>query len=308
LWRRPSLELAVPRSIVVLVAVVVAAALPRPVASQQPADSTARDSLRTHILRTRDGSTLIGRLVSDSADTVRFESNGAMLTLSHAQVVELRAVQPSEIKRGEYWFPDPNRTRLFFAPTGRMLAKGEGYFSDTYLLLIGVNGGVTSNFTMGAGMSLIPSQDPLQNVFYLTPKVGLVERPDFALAAGALVGFAGFDGIGEKNRSFGILYGAGSMGSTDNHVDIGAGWGYAGGSISGEPALMFGGATRVSRRISLLTENYYLPMLDEHGIFSYGMRFFGEKLSVDLAFINAVGPDATFLFPGIPYVSFAVKF
>ena len=212
------------------------------------------------------------------------------------------------LKQGEYWFPDPNRTRLFFAPTGRMLAKGEGSFSDTYLLLVGVNGGVTSNFTIGGGMSLIPSQNPINNIFYLTPKVGLFERPNFALAAGALVGFAGFEGIDAKNRSFGILYGAGSMGSTDNHVDVGAGWGYAGGSISGQPALMIGGATRISRRVSLLTENYYLPAIDKQGVISYGMRFFGEKLSVDLAFLNDVGPDATFLFPGVPYVSFSVKF
>jgi hypothetical protein len=301
-------SLAVPRSILVLLVTVIAAILPRPVAAQQRGDSTARDSMHTHLLRTRDGSTLIGRVISDSADTVRFQSNGAVFTLSHAQVAELRALEPSQIRRGEYWFPDPNRTRLFFAPTGRMLRQGEGYFSDTYLLLIGVNGGVTSNFTLGGGMSLIPSQDPLQNIFYLTPKVGLVDKPDFALAAGALVGVAGFEGIDAKNRSFGILYGIGSMGSTDNHLDVGAGWGYSGGSLSGEPALMIGGATRVSRRVSLLTENYYLPTLAEHGIISYGMRFFGEKLSVDLAFLNAVGPDATFLFPGIPYVSFAVKF
>ena len=295
------------RSIVVLLVAIVAASLPRPLASQQP-DSTARDSLRTHVLRTRDGSTLIGRVVRDSADTVRFESNGGVLTLSHAQIVELRAIEPSQLKHGEYWFPDPNRTRLFFAPTGRMLAQGEGYFSDTYLLLIGFNGGVTSNFTLGGGMSLIPSQNPLQNIFYLTPKVGLVDKPNFALAAGALVGFAGFDDIDNQNRSFGILYGTSSFGSTDNHVDVGAGWGYSGGDLSAKPALMFGGATRVSRRVSLLTENYYLPTLSDNGIVSYGMRFFGEKLSVDLAFFNAVGPDATFLFPGIPYVSFAVKF
>ena len=296
-----------PRRIVVVIAALLAAVVTRPVASQQP-DSTARDSLRTHVLRTSDGSTLIGRVVRDSADTVRFESNGAVLTLSHAQIVELRAIEPSQLKRGEYWFPDPNRTRLFFGPTGRMLAKGEGYFSDADLLVIGVNGGLTSNFTLGCGMSLIPSQNPLQNIFYLTPKVGLVERPDFALAAGALVGFAGFDGIDGKDRNFGILYGISSFGSTDNHIDVGAGWGYAGGSVSGNPAVMFGGATRVSRRVSLLTENYYVPTLDQHGIISYGMRFFGEKVSVDLAFLNAVGPDATFLFPGVPFVSFAVKF
>jgi hypothetical protein len=212
------------------------------------------------------------------------------------------------MRKGEYWFPDPNTTRLFFAPTGRMLAKGEGYFSDTYLFLVGLAGGVTSNFTMGGGMSLIPSQNPQNNIFYLTPKVGLVERPDFALAAGALVGFAGFEGIRPADRSFGLLYGVSSFGSRDSHLDVGTAFGYTGGNVSAKPNLMLGGATRVSRRVSLLTENYLFTSLENHGVVSYGARFFGEQLSVDLAFINAFGPGTTFLFPGVPYVAFAVKF
>lgn len=280
----------------------------RRLAAQQRSDTTAKDSLRTHVLRTRDGSTLIGRLVSETTDSVRFESNGVTFTLARAQVDELRTIEPGQLRRGEYWFPDPNRTRLFFAPTGRMLAKGEGYFSDTYLLLLGVAGGVTSNFTMGGGMSLIPSDNPQNNIFYLTPKIGLVDKPNFALAAGALVGFAGFEDIDTKNRSFGILYGVGSFGSADHHLDVGAGWGYAGGEVSGDPAIMIGGATRISRRVSLLTENYFVPSVSDNGLISYGFRFFGEKLSVDLAFANAVGPNTLLVFPGIPYVAFAVKF
>src|SRR5204863_60770 len=151
-----------------------------------------------------------------------------------------------------------------FAPTARMLAKGEGYFSDSYLLLLTVAGGVTSRFTMGGGMSIIPSTNPQNNIFYLTPKVGLIEQPHFGLAAGALIGFAGFEGIDAKDRSFGILYGVSSVGSNDNHLDFGAGWGYAGGRVSGDPAIMVGGATRLSRRVSFLTENYYLRTISEN--------------------------------------------
>jgi len=282
--------------------------LPQQVAAQQRADTTARDSLHTHVLRARDGTTLVGRLVAETPDSVRFESNGNVFTLARAQILEIRSIEPGQLKRGEYWFPDPNRTRLFFAPTGRMLAKGEGYFSDTYLLLITVAGGVTSNFTMGGGMSLVPSTNPQNNIFYLTPKIGLIDRPNFAMAAGALVGFAGFEGIESRDRSFGILYGTSTFGSADHHLDIGLGWGYAGGTVSGDPAIMVGGATRVSRRVSLLTENYFVPSVSNDALISYGFRFFGEKLSVDLAFANAVGSNTTFLFPGVPYVAFAVKF
>ena len=44
---------------------------------------------------------------------------------------------------------------------------------------------------------------------------------------------------------------------------------------------------------------------DLQGVLSYGIRFLGEKLSVDLALWN---PTGDFIFPGIPYVAFAVKF
>src|SRR5689334_3562330 len=248
----------------------------RKACSQQPAGTVASDSMRTHVLRTRDGTVLIGRILSETQDSVRFESVGTTFTIARSQIEELKSIEPGQVKGGQYWFPDPNRTRLFFAPTGRMLAKGEGYFSDTYLLLITVAGGVTSNFTMGGGMSLIPSTNPQNNVFYLTPKIGLVDRPDFALAAGALVGFAGFEGIESRDRSFGILYGTSTFGSADHHLDVGAGWGYAGGTVSANPAIMVGGATRVSRRVSLLTENYFVPSVSNNALISYGLRFFGE--------------------------------
>jgi hypothetical protein len=299
----------VQRLLLIVVAILLGAISPSRVIAQQPTDTTTKDTLHTHVLRTRDGSTLIGRIIAQTADSVRFESNGAVFALPWRDIAELRPIEPAELRHGQYWAPDPNRTRLFFAPTGRMLAKGEGYFSDTYLLLVGVAGGVTSKFTMGGGMSLIPTTNPQNNIFYLTPKIGLVEQPNFALAAGALVGFAGFEGIDSRDRSFGILYGVGTFGSTDNHLDVGAGWGYAGGSISGDPAIMVGGSTRVSRRVALLSENYFVPSVKrDQGIITYGLRFFGEKLSVDFAFGNAVGRDTQLLFPGVPYVAFAVKF
>jgi len=69
---------------------------------------------------------------------------------------------------------------------------------------------------------------------------------------------------------------------------------------------MLGGAARVSRRTALLTENYIVSTASETtGILSYGIRFFNETLSVDLAFINSTAGS---VFPGVPFVSFAVKF
>lgn len=279
--------------------------------SAQPGYAQQADSAtaRRHVLRTRDGSTLVGHVVEETPDSVRFASLGLVFALSRAQILSLDTLGVSHevAQRGEA-YRDPNRTRLFFAPTARMLRRGEAYFSDSYILLPGIAAGVTSHFTMGGGMSLIPSDNPLNNVFYLTPKIGLIDEPNFALATGAVIGFAGFKGIDDRDRNFGILYGVGTFGPDDHHLDVGAGWGYAGGRISGDPALMIGGSTRVSRRIALLTENYFVPSVSDNALVSYGVRFLGKDISVDLAFANLVGENTTFLFPGVPYVAFAVKF
>jgi hypothetical protein len=69
---------------------------------------------------------------------------------------------------------------------------------------------------------------------------------------------------------------------------------------------MLGAESRLSRRVSFVTENYLIPNDDVQGVISYGLRFFSEKLSTDLAFWNA--PGSQMVFPGIPYVAFTVKF
>ena len=55
---------------------------------------------------------------------------------------------------------------------------------------------------------------------------------------------------------------------------------------------MLGAEKRLSRRVSFVTENYLIPNQDANVLISYGLRFFGEKLSADLAFWNAPGNES----------------
>ena len=257
----------------------------------------------THLLKIRDGSTLLGRLVGESADTIRFETSGGLLVLPRSAVRELRSINEEDVHDGEYWLPDPNSTRLFFTPTGRMLKKGEGYFNDTYLFFLGFAGGLTDNVTLGGGLSVFPTPDFSENVFYLTPKVGLYSQGDFNVAAGALIGFAG-----HQTGSGGIVYGVATNGGTEGSVSLGAGWLYGGTHVASKPVVMLGGSKRVSRRVSLVTENYLYAGGSSNAVLGYGARFFGDKLSVDLAFLNMAGSGVTPIFPGVPYVAFSTRF
>jgi hypothetical protein len=271
--------------------------------AQAPARDTTRSepAAITHMLRTVQGSTLFGRLAEDRPDTIRFVTSGGVLVVPRTDVVALERVDPQNVHNGEYWFPNHSSTRLFFGPTARTLRQGDGYYSNTYLLLNSGYVGVTDRLTIGGTVTLIPGST--SQIGYLTPKVAVYEGDEFNVAAGALLGYNGFD---DATRQFGILYSVMTYGSLDDNVTAGIGWGYVGSRLARTPAVLLGGAARVSRRMALVTENYIVSSSSEtDAVLGYGVRFLGEKLSVDLALLNS---GKSPVFPGVPFVSVSVKF
>ena len=300
------------RAILVIGAMVLAVGSSQRLGAQQPAAPAkpipirVADSTQVQVIRLRDGSSIVGRVTEVGADTVRFAATSGTLAIARTDIVELREVEKASLRRGEVWPANPNATRLLFAPTGRMLEKGEGYFNDTYLFLLSVHGGITSNFTLGGGLSVAPLDDFTDNALFIMPKIGVFASPKFNLAVGALAGVVGGAFDDDENASFGVLYAVGTAGSPDASVSFGTGFAYAAGEFADRPVAMLGAEARLARRIAFVTENYLIPNEDVNSVLSYGLRFFGEKLSADLAFWIAPGEDIPF--PGIPYVAFSVKF
>ena len=257
---------------------------------------TVPDSAHTQIVTLRDGSTIFGRILAVNGDTVSFQTQAGNIQLSAGAIREIKEIPAADLREGEYWFPNPNSTRLFFAPSGQMLKKGEGYFSDYELFFPGIAYGVTDNVTIGGGVSLFPAAVEDQ-VYYVTPKIGISVADKVHVAAGVL--FAG-----TKGGTGGIYYGVGTFGDGNASVTLGGGYGFAGGKIEAKPVGMIGGELRVSRRIGIVTENYLLPVSDNNFLYSFGLRFMGEKLTTDLALVNVSGSDVI----GIPYVDFVFRF
>jgi len=262
------------------------------------------DSGRIQIITTVGGSTIIGRIVEIGEGEVKFETELGIQTIPIAKIKEIKEAPASSIRDGEYWFPNPNATRLFFAPTGRMLKQGQGYFSDYYVFFPGVAWGVTDNFMFGVGMSLFPVSGFDEQIFYFTPKVGVATSEDFSFAVGALI-IKIPDWDGEDSPTVGILYGVGTYGTTDASLTGGLGYGFADGELADKPMVLFGAEFRLARRAAFVTENWVIPEVEDV-LISYGFRFFGEALSVDLALVNVASSDA--IFPGLPYVDFVFNF
>ena len=261
------------------------------------------DENSMQILNLRDGSTLLGRITEIRAKDILFQTGVGEITIGREKIEKIELVPKSRIKGGKYWYVNPNTTRLYFAPTARMLKKGEGYFSDYYLFFPGIAYGFSDNFTFGGGMSLFPGVDPEHQLFYFTPKIGLKTSRNSNIAAGALV--IAIPEIDNESPLVGILYGVGTFGDTDGSLTVGLGYGFVDDELADKPMFMIGGEKRLSRRVSFVSENWIFPGAD-FPVVSYGFRFFGEGISVDLALFNALGEEG--FFPGLPWIDFVFNF
>ncbi|HEX9653481.1 MAG TPA: hypothetical protein VGA99_07205 [bacterium] len=264
------------------------------------------DSTQVQVLETTDGSTLIGRIVEVGENEIQFESQIGRTTIFISNIKDIRQQPLSSMRQGEYWFPNPNATRLYIAPTGRMLKAGDGYFTDVYLFFGGFSYGLTDQLTMGGGLSLFPGVPIDKQLWFLTPKMGVALKENLSIAVGALI--IAIPDIDDDIDSplVGGVYGVGTYGSLDNNLTLGIGYGFADGDFAEKPVLIVGVQTRLARRLSFVSENWILPGVDAEDPFvSYGLRFFGEKISIDLAFINSLTDG---IFPGIPYIDFVFNF
>jgi hypothetical protein len=288
------------RSVRAVTVILCVAVFVRAAQAQAPNDIRARltvpDSAHTQIVTLKDGSTIYGRILAVDGDTVTFQSQAGNIQLSLGAIRGIKEIATADVREGEYWFPNPNYTRLFFAPTGQMLKKGEGYFSDYELFFPGFAYGLTDNVSIGGGISLFPAGIEDQ-VYYLTPKVGFSISDKVHLATGMLL-------ASTQGETGGIYYGVGTFGDGNASVTLGGGYGFSGGKIESKPVGMIGGEFRIARRVGLVTENYLLPVSENNVLYSFGLRFMGEKITTDLALVNVVGSGVI----GVPYVDFVFRF
>lgn len=267
------------------------ALVPAPALAQRPAPAgpvlVVGDSGVLQRIQLRDGSELVGRIISIADSTVQFHSSLGTTTIRSADILKLQAESGGIVRNGQYYFPNPNATRLIFAPTGRMLEPGEGYFSDYWIFFPGISVGLSNMFSVGGGMSIFPGVDLGDQLLYFTPKLGVARREKFNAAVGAL--FVSLPSFDDGNETAGMLYGVGTWGDRDNSFTTGLGYGFANGDLASSPALLVGGEARVSPRLSFVTENYLIP--GGTMLLGGGLRFMGRGLSVDLSLFSAAGEE-----------------
>jgi hypothetical protein len=135
------------------------------------------------------------------------------------------------------------------------------------------------------------------------PKIGFKVNKSMWLGGGIL--YLNMPEVLADFRGLGIAYGSATFGNENSNLSIGAGWGFIGTVWSKNPVITISGMTRVSRKLALISENWFVP---GNLIFSYGLRFMGEKISVDLGLVNS--KEIVKEFPlGVPlFLDFVLKF
>jgi hypothetical protein len=252
-----------------------------------------------------DGGTLVGTVVAedDAAVTVRTAS-GAEIRVPRSAIASRAAAPrtpaPSLAASGRA--TDPNESRLMFAPTARPLGKGNGYFSDHYVLFPGIAYGLTSHLTVAGGFSMIPGASFADQVFYASATSGWKLGSRSALAVGGFLADASEDtGVG-----FAALFGVATFGPPDGSLSVGIAavaereeeYRYApSGEFLGSertwrawdaPIVMFGGSARLGKNLSLIGESWLLLGDDftmSEQPFGFALRFFNGRISADVGVV-----------------------
>lgn len=278
-----------------------------------------QDTSKTYRIILNNGTEIIGTVIQMEDSVIIIEANDiGQITLLKKNIKAMEKISEANFKNGTYWFPNPNATRYLIGPSAIPLKTGEGYYQNTYLVLNSFNVGVTDFLSIGAGFELITLFVTGDPVFYFTPKVSFNVTGHWHLGGGLLYAIIPTD----DRDKVGITYGIATYGTTDNNATVGVGYGFTNGEFSRRPFITFSGMARASKKIAFVSENWLIPSTDETydsntntyrtstsypAYISYGIRFFGEKLSVDLAFINSE-EIAQEISIGIPFVDFVVKF
>lgn len=267
---------------------------------------------KTYLVTLNDGSTISGKLVSITDNEVVIQSGTlGEMRLQKASIKTMTQVSSFDEKESGIWFTNPNPSKYLLGNSAIPMEKKSGYYQNTWIFVSSFSYGITNNISIAGGfeiLSLMAGEDG-PYAFYVNPKASFKVAENFY--AGANILYANTIRYAEDFGGLATINGFATYGNTNNNITAALGWGWADGEFSSKPVIIISGMARASKRIGFVTENWIVPGIAEdggyYGIVSYGIRFLGEKTSIDLAFLN--NPDiASEIVIGIPWLDFVINF
>jgi hypothetical protein len=271
---------------------------------------------KTYKITLNDGSVVSGKLLLITEKDIVISS--AAMGEIHLQKQNIKSMTPvldiNEKKSG-IWFDNPNPSKYLLGNSAIPMEKHTGYYQNTWLFVNSFSYAFTKNFSLAGGFEIFSllagGEGPY--AFYINPKASFRIAKNFY--AGGNILYVNTIKTAEEFGGLATLNAFATYGNKNNNLTGAVGFGWADGEFSPRPVMIVSGMVRASKRIAFVSENWAVPKLDDettetygyYGIFSYGIRFLGEKISVDLAFIN--NPDiAEELIIGFPWLDFVINF
>jgi hypothetical protein len=171
----------------------------------------------------------------------------------------------SKFSNGLFSVPFNHHTsRYFFSPSSFNLQRGELYYSSLYFGTHDLQYGITDNFSVGMGTTLMLLP------FYITPKYAfqLDEKNRFSIGTMVVLGTWGVDLFGN------LGYATYTYGSQFNNVTLGLGHLYLQADESeamNKFVINASAMARMSDHIYFVTENYFVPIAHERTADYYGV-------------------------------------
>lgn len=256
-------------------------------------------------IETKDGNNYVGKIISSDSVKVVFKSDQlGEITLKQADIKKIISLDGIAGNTDQNNSANLQATRYFFSPNGYGLKKGEGYYQNIWVMFNSIAVGLTDYFSVGGGTVPLFLFAGAPTPVWLTAKVSIpVTKDKINLAAGVLAGGV----LGESGIGFGIFYGIATIGSRDANISLGAGYAFAGGTISSSPMLNLNGLIRVRPRGYLISENYLFSNGSKSTLLlSFGARSLIGNVGLDYGLFIPFVPDSE-LFAG-PWLGFTIPF
>ena len=242
-----------------------------------------------------NGNTYTGLVVSIDDEMAGIQNNDGVFNLRYDRIESIRLVDPSD--KSSRWYKNPANNKLFITQSGKMLEPKTGYYQNTYIFISNFSYGLTKNFSVNAGFSMIPGLGVENQLYLIGAKVGGKASKNISLSANI-----NYYNILDSDQGITSLFGSSTF--TFNNLDLTAGLGVGfDGNNTSDALVILGAQWRISERFALLSENMVLPDIDaSEPLLSFRARFIGRRIATDLGFFSL--PSETDAL--VPLVRFAV--
>ncbi len=243
------------------------------------------------VVELKQGSTIHGRLVERQGDTIIIDADKLgriKLPMSDIKSIE----EAGKVKESKILY-EPRLTNRFanrslIAPTAIDNGKKESEYTNYYIFVNHLSGGLTDNIRLGGGVIILPFSE-VGLVGFASAKLSFSISDNFHISAGGLAGGAVIFG-GSNGSTASLLYGISTLGNKDKNLSLGIGGFHTDGQWETQPVILLSGQYRIANNWSLSGEFYTFKenSFSERrtSLFTIGAKYFTKKAAINFGFFN----------------------